>query len=531
VYFPDAGRIRRIAAATGVISTLAGSNGVAVEGFGIAPDGAAGWLVADFAGHRVNRIDALGAITIVAGTGQPGFNGDGLSATARRLNGPTAVAVHAGNIYIADTFNHRVRMVDSTGTITTVAGNGTTGLPGATFSSHVDGVLATSARVWNPTGLAFRNGNMYIAEQFGHRVRMVNTLGIISTFAGGGTGGDGGPASNAQLGRPTNLTFDTLGNLYITETELSASRVRRVDASGTIETIAGTGAEGFSGDGGPATLATFAQSSPWGVAVDSQGNMFLGDRFNNRIRRLTPVNNTPAGSNVTVSPIDGLTASAPVTLTFSSVTQSGVTSLTMSSGGPPPPAGFQLGTPPVYYELTTTAVFAGSITVCIDYTGITFAGPPALYHLENGLMVDRTVFVDALNEIVCGSVTSLSPFALFQDGATPAITDVRPDVRELWPANHRMVAVTISVDTIDNSGVAPSCRITEVTSNEPDNDQGDGGMLPDWLITADLTVELRAERSGRGSGRVYTIGIRCVDGAGNAAAASTSVRVPHDRRR
>src|SRR4029079_12065984 len=111
------------------------------------------------------------------------------------------------------------------------------------------------------------------------------------------------------LGRPTNLAFDASGNLYITETELSMSRVRRVDASGTIETIAGTGAEGFSGDGGLATLATFAQSSPWGIAIDSAGNIFLGDTNNKRIRRLTPmsVNNTPVGTSVTVAPIDAAT--------------------------------------------------------------------------------------------------------------------------------------------------------------------------------------------------------------------------------
>jgi alpha-tubulin suppressor-like RCC1 family protein/sugar lactone lactonase YvrE len=1206
VYFPDAGRIRRIAAATGVIDTLAGSEGIAVEGFGIAPDGVGGWLVADFAGHRVRRIDASGAITTVAGTGVPGLGGDGGSAISARLNGPMAVAVDAaGNIFIADTFNHRVRKVDGAGTITTVAGNGTTGLGGG--SPLGDGGPATSARVWNPTGLAFRSGEMYIAEQFGHRVRKVDTSGVITTFAGGGSGGDGGPASNALLGRPTTLAFDALGNLYITETELTTSRVRRVDASGTIETIAGSGVSGFSGDGGPATSATFAQLSPWGVAVDSLGNVLLGDRFNNRIRRVTnagpvadagadriaapglpftlsghgssdpdgdalsyvwldefgsvaatsrevtltraagtytftltvrdgfisdtdtvvvsmnpavlvnifgggagivtssdggiscasgtavdcaesyapgtlvtltatpeqwsvfggwdgacaafntnvcsitvtanalvratfdvetftltttnagggtvtssvggincgaacsgvfiattpvtltataapgyrfdgwsgacsgtglcgltmtadlsvtatfssialtqlvvspatatlgvgqmqpftatgsftagpprvvspvsaleagdgytcallvngtvqcwggfaglsppspvpvtipglsevvslgagtsqacavladgsvkcwgigflgdgvttssttpvtvsgistatavvvgasnthacvllgdgsvrcwgaggllgdgtfdasptpvpvsgittavaitaeggthtcalladrtlrcwggdplgqlgdggplpgeqsavpvmvagitdatavaagsshtcavvgngavkcwggnffgqlgigtmdndgssspvdvlgitnavavatgdfhscallidrsvkcwgaalangaanssgtpnfivgigdatalgtgdvhscamlagggvkcwglgqagqlgdgnnqasptpltvagmtsglsvawtsshpsaridshgraigvfsgaatisitaadavatatlSVDNTPAGANVSVAPTDFATGTAPATLIFSTVTQPGNTSLTMSSFGPAPPAGFQLGTPPVYYELTTTAVFAGSITVCIDYTGIMFAGAPALYHLESGVMVDRTTFVDTLNEVVCGSVTSLSPFALFQeaDADVPVIRDLRPDLRELWPVNHRMVAVNFTVDAHDNSGVAPSCRIVQVTSSEPAHGQGNGDASPDWVITADLSVKLRAERFGRGSGRVYEVTVRCADGAGNPATASASVHVPHDRRR
>ena len=190
-----------------------------------------------------------------------------------------------------------------------------------------------------------------------------------------------------------------------------------------------------------------------------------------------------------------------------------------------------MGSPPVYYELTTTAVFSGSILVCLDYTGIVFAGPPALDHFESGVMVDRTTSVDVLNEIVCGSVTSLSPFALFQDVASPRIHEVRADHPVLWPPDHRMVTVRFDVDAGDNSAAAPSCRIDQVTSSEPVTGQGDGDTSPDWLIAADLTVQLRAERSGRGSGRVYTVAIRCVDAAGHSATAATSVQVPHDRRR
>jgi hypothetical protein len=189
-----------------------------------------------------------------------------------------------------------------------------------------------------------------------------------------------------------------------------------------------------------------------------------------------------------------------------------------------------LGTPPVYYELTTTAVFSGSISVCIDYTGISFAGPPALYHFESGVWLNRTTSVDTVNEIVCGSVTSLSPFALFRPDAAPVIREVRPSLQELWPANHRMAAVTMRVDANDDSGVAPLCRVVAVTSSEPVNGSSDGDTSPDWTITGDLTVMLRAERSGRGSDRIYTVGVRCADGAGNAATASAIVRVPHDRR-
>ena len=127
--------------------------------------------------------------------------------------------------------------------------------------------------------------------------------------------------------------------------------------------------------------------------------------------------NTPAGSNVAVQPADTATGTSPVTVTFSSVTQIGVTSLTTSSTGPTPPAGFSLGTPPTYYQLTTTAVFTPPITVCINY--ITFNGPPRLLHFENGVPVDVTTSVDTVNQIICGQVTSLSPFTLVEAGTTP----------------------------------------------------------------------------------------------------------------
>ncbi len=141
------------------------------------------------------------------------------------------------------------------------------------------------------------------------------------------------------------------------------------------------------------------------------------------------VGNTPSGSNVVSQPVDTTTGSSPVTLTFSNVTQAGVTSLTTSTNGPPPPTGFQLGSPPAYYNLTTTAGFTGPIQVCINYTGIAFQTPPGpkLYHFESGSWVDRTVSVDTVNMIVCGSVSSLSPFGLFQ--AATGVVNVSSEVK------------------------------------------------------------------------------------------------------
>jgi hypothetical protein len=283
LYLPDGDRIRRIDAGTGVITTVAGP-GAAARGYGTAHDAAGNLYIADYDANRVRKVDTLGNASVIAGTGAFGWSGDGGLATSARLYGPTAVALDgAGNVYIADTLNDRVRRVDTSGYISTYAGNGT----GVGSPPTPDGTLATAARVWGPTGLAFdASGDIYIAEQYGHRVRKVDAAtNVITTVAGGGPSlGDGGPATSAALDRPTTLAFDGLGNLYIAETE--GARVRRVDTSGTITTIAGTGGYGFAGDGGPATSALFAFLSPWGVAIDSNGNIYAGDTYNFRVRRI-----------------------------------------------------------------------------------------------------------------------------------------------------------------------------------------------------------------------------------------------------
>ena len=130
--------------------------------------------------------------------------------------------------------------------------------------------------------------------------------------------------------------------------------------------------------------------------------------------------NTPSGNSVMAQPVDPANGTSPVTLTFSSVTMAGVTSLTTSASGPSSPSGFELGNPAQYYDLTTTAGFTGTITVCINYTGVTFQNPPSLFHYENGVWVNRTTTVNTNTNTVCGVVSSLSPFALFQAQANPA---------------------------------------------------------------------------------------------------------------
>lgn len=234
-------------------------------------------------------------IKTIAGDGTPGSTGDGAAATAAKLNYPTGVAVDkAGNIYIADANNNKVRKVSTTGVITTIAGNGTSGFSG-------DGGQATAAQLKYPTNVAVDlSGNVYITDANNARIRKVTPAGIISTYVGDGSlgyGGDGGQATAAQLHNPRGLHVDAAGNLYIAA--MFSQKVRVVDPTGIINTVAGTGTSGYAGDGGSAISAQL--KDPSGIGKDAAGNMYIADKSNHCIRKVTPTGtiSTIAGNDVT----------------------------------------------------------------------------------------------------------------------------------------------------------------------------------------------------------------------------------------
>ena len=297
IYIADrgSGRIRRVDAGTGIITTVAGAGGragfsgdggPAVEAQlffpqGVAVDAAGNIYIADRFNHRIRRVDTAGTITTFAGTGND-FSGAGGPAILARLNRPHAVIVDdSGNLYIADTWNHQIHRVDASGIVTTVAGTGEFGYSG-------DGGPAVAARLTRPWDVSLDGeGNLYIADTLNHAIRRVDASGTITTVAGSGEfgySGDDGPAVEAQLNSPRGVEIDSDGNVYISDS--LNHRIRRVDASGTIGTVVGTGEFGYSGDGGPAVAAQLGQAEK--LAFDSAGNLYIADTFNSRIRRVDP---------------------------------------------------------------------------------------------------------------------------------------------------------------------------------------------------------------------------------------------------
>lgn len=343
VYFPSLYSVYKLDR-NGALTRVAGNSKAGYSGdggpatsaqlssqWGVAVDNAGNLFIAD--GSRIRRVSPGGIITTVAGNGTNGFSGDGGPAVDAQLNGAVAVTVDTeGSLFIADYVNNRIRKVTKQGIITTVAGNGVAGYSGdggpavraslaqitgvavdgtgnlfiASFDVvrkvTPDGIITSVAGVGNPSqgvglgdggpaaraevhpwGVAVDSaGNLFIAEYAARRVRKVAPNGTISTVAGGGNTGDGGPASSAQLSGPAALAVDSVGNLFISD-----GRIRKVSPGGIITTVSGGGAGigCFSGDGGPASSAQLSPAG--GVAVDAAGNLFIADTGNLRIRKVS----------------------------------------------------------------------------------------------------------------------------------------------------------------------------------------------------------------------------------------------------
>lgn len=378
----------------------------------------------------VRRVRPDGTITTVAGNGTTGYTGDGFAATSAEMSAPSGGAMTAdGGYLIAEANNNLIRRVAPDGTISTVAGS-----PGSGFSG--DGGAATAAKLAFPFDVVAQpDGGYLIADNDNNRIRRVAPDGTISTVAGGGAGGDGGPATAAQLSGPSDIALTADGGYLISETD--ANKVRKVSAGGTISTVAGTGSAGSAGDGGPATSATL--HGPAGVAAEPDGGFLVADAMNNRIRSVAP---------------DG-------TIT----TLAGSTSGFGGDGGPP--AGAQLASP------FGVAVGPGGDILIADSSNQRIrqvdADPPAP-------VLTGTAPVSPANENapkILGSAapgTTVSLFANDTCTGTPAATGpaaalAAPGIAVTVPDNSSTTFHATATDSASNSSPCSSGAITYVETS------------------------------------------------------------------
>jgi len=251
---------------------------------GIAPDAFGNIYVVDYSNHSIRKINSLGVVTTLAGNGIAGF-ADGQD-TAARFNGPTGITCDlAGNIYVTDQMNNRIRKITPSGLVSTYAGDG--------FIGALDGAAA-SARFNFPIGIACDTaGNLFIADQYNHKIRKISAAGIVSTLCGDGVAGFiNGTASLSRFSMPTGIVVDLAGNVYVAD--YGNHSIRKVTSAGLSSTYAGTGASGYKD-----TLAAYSQfSTPSGLFCDLNGDVIVADRSNQKIRRISPngIVSTIAGS-------------------------------------------------------------------------------------------------------------------------------------------------------------------------------------------------------------------------------------------
>ena len=400
--------------ASGIMSTIAG------ESYGYGGDGGlaiyanlfyptdvvtddSGYIyIADAGNNRIRKIDLSGIITTIAGNGTPGYSGDGGLATMAEINYPSGIAIDSnGNIYIADYYNSCIRMVTKSGIISTIAGNGS-------FAYTGDGGPAIDATLGYVNSVAVdRKNNVYISDGFNHCIRKVDSLGIINTIAGNGilgNNGDGGVATSAELYFPYGLRVDTFGNLFIADAD--NSNIREVNNVGIITTIAGN----YFGYGGDGSVAYTAEMNyPHGIAVSKNGNIYIADIYNYVVRSIgiAPIiiNNPPYfinGYYQSISVCENTTNDISYDLSIIDADAGQTETWSVSS----PPAN---GTVNASYSSTSTG---GSITPAgLTYTpSIGFNGTDAFtIQVNDGFTTNYTTINVTVNPIPTITVTPTSP--------------------------------------------------------------------------------------------------------------------------
>ena len=472
IYVADRGEgaVRKILS-NGNITTLANATGPA----GVAVDTSGNYYIADASGNRILKIPAGGSLITLAGTGTPGFSGDGGAAIFAQFNQPGGVAVDgAGNLYVADTGNNRIRKITPGGIITTWAGTTVAGFSG-------DNGLSTTAQLNQPASLTSDSaGNVYIADSGNNRVRMISTSGIITTVAGNGSPvssstGDGGPATAAFITSPHGVALDSHNNLYITD---SSARVRKVSTAGTITTIAGNGSQGYSGDGGPALSAQLNQ--PWGVTVDGSGYLYVTDVGEQAVRCLAPVAPSSPLSITTTSPLPSGTVGVPYAGTLAAAGGTPPYSWSIAFGNLPAGLSFSstgsitgipavAGSALVQFQVTDSASATAMATLGINIlpstpAGLTITTSPTMVPAAVGTSYSQTLTAAAGNApytwmLVSGALPlglTLSPSGIIAGtpvSAGTATFTVRVNDISSAIATQTFTLTVISIATLSPAGV------------------------------------------------------------------------------
>jgi uncharacterized protein (TIGR03437 family) len=483
-------RIRKVSNA--VIATVAGNGTLGFSGdngpatsaqlanpWGVAVDSAGNLYIADFGNNRVRKVSG-GVIATVAGNGTLGFSGDNGPATSAQLYAPAGLAVDSlGDLYIADYGNNRIRKVAG-GVITTVAGGG---------ASLGDNGPATSAQLNLPYGVAVDSaGSLYIGDWGNNRIRKVAN-GVITTVAGTGTrgfSGDNGPAIGAQLANPEGVAVDSAGDLYIAD--LGNSSIRKVSA-GIITTVAGNGTSGFSGDGGPATSAQL--HLPYGVAVDSTGNLYIGDSGNNRVREVS----------------NGVIATAAGTGTFGF----------SGDGGPP-----------------TSAQLANPYGVAVDAAGNLYIGdsgnsrirvsapPPAIKSVVNAAsFIGGTV---SPGELVTIFGTAIGPAAAAHATVDPSTGKLATTIGGVEVLFDGMAAPMIYAGSTQISAVVPYEMMLDPTPSVSIKFMGQISNTFQVILAATAPGLFTQNSSGSGPGAILNQD-NSLNGPGNPAANGSIVQM------